>query len=133
MLWLPIRNKETPVNLSLAVPVSLIQKALLLDLDNAQQLNVNLNPAIVPKLCSNSLISLEKARRAVVMVYAPPMWGSGILISSDGYILTNAHVVKQALASNLSQGLQPVLKPYCNIQIRYDHPSPKVVSLFLKR
>jgi S1-C subfamily serine protease len=41
---------------------------------------------------STKAISLSEASKAVVSIFAGDGWGSGVLISADGYILTNHHV-----------------------------------------
>lgn len=41
-------------------------------------------------------IPLDQAAKSVVVIYAGNALGSGVLISRDGYILTDAHVVAQA-------------------------------------
>lgn len=41
-------------------------------------------------------LSLEQAQKGVVSIFTAGAWGSGVLISSDGYLLTNHHVAGDA-------------------------------------
>jgi S1-C subfamily serine protease len=41
-------------------------------------------------------LSLDQAQRGVVSIFTAGAWGSGVLISPDGYLLTNHHVAGDA-------------------------------------
>ena len=50
-------------------------------------------PQAISFIAASSPMPIAKASQAVVTIFAGDAWGSGIVISSEGYVLTNHHVV----------------------------------------
>ena len=54
-----------------------------------------LAPLTLPLPASGKPTPLSEAAKAVVSIFVGPSMGSGVLISSDGYVLTNHHVAAE--------------------------------------
>ncbi|KAF9918637.1 hypothetical protein BX616_007220 [Lobosporangium transversale] len=65
--------------------------------------------------------SLVYARQAVVMVQVGQTWASGVIISKQGHILTNAHVFTSFL-DNISNRTWPNLRNGVSLRVRIDSP-----------
>lgn len=64
---------------------------------------------------------------SIVLLSIGSFWGSGILISENGYILTSAHIFKQLVYKG-SPSLNPDLYPGYHIEIRIDQNTKKITS-----
>lgn len=61
---------------------------------------------------------VHKASKAVVAVRVGSLWGSGILVSSTGYVLTNAHILRPSLDSSTQGAVGGAqLVPGCNLRV----------------
>lgn len=67
----------------------------------------------------------RQAAASIVVISTGTFWGSGILVSSDGYILTSAHIFRSFLARS-STPYRPVLKSGYSVDIRIDFDSALV-------
>lgn len=64
----------------------------------------------------------RRAASSVVAISTGTFWGSGIIVSADGFILTSAHIFRSFLARS-SQPYRPVLKSGYSIDVRIDSES----------
>ncbi|KAF9347748.1 hypothetical protein BGX26_000796 [Mortierella sp. AD094] len=113
---LPIRRTDgEPVDISLVIPAACIITAISPYITIPQQ---SLLPHHIAALNSSSLVH---ARQAVVMVQAGQTWASGVLISKQGHILTNAHVFTSFL-DNISNRTWPNLRSGVSLRVRIDSP-----------
>lgn len=64
---------------------------------------------------------------SIVLLSIGSFWGSGILISENGHILTSAHIFKQFVYKG-SSSLNPDLYPGYHIEIRIDQSTKKLSS-----
>ncbi|KAF9115925.1 hypothetical protein BGX27_005807 [Mortierella sp. AM989] len=113
---LPIRRTDgEPVDISLVIPAACIISAISPYITIPQQ---SLLPHHITALNSSSLMH---ARQAVVMVQVGQTWASGVLISKQGHILTNAHVFTSFL-DNISNRTWPNLRSGISLRVRIDSP-----------
>ncbi|KAF9421048.1 hypothetical protein BGZ94_008946 [Podila epigama] len=113
---LPIRRTDgEPVDISLVIPVACIISAISPCLTGPKQ---SLLPSHFAALHTTSLML---ARQAVVMVQVGQTWASGVVISKDGHILTNAHVFTSFLDS-VTNRTWPTLRPGVSLRVRIDSP-----------
>lgn len=64
----------------------------------------------------------RRAASSIVAISTGTFWGSGIIVSSDGYILTSAHIFRSFLARS-SSPYRPVLKSGYSVDVRIDSES----------
>ncbi|KAF8967992.1 hypothetical protein BGZ46_000072 [Entomortierella lignicola] len=113
---LPIRRTDgEPVDISLVIPAACIISAISPYITIPQQ---SLLPHHIAALNSSSLVH---ARQAVVMVQVGQTWASGVIISKQGHILTNAHVFTSFL-DNISNRTWPNLRSGVSLRVRIDSP-----------
>ncbi|KAF9363424.1 hypothetical protein BGX34_004173 [Mortierella sp. NVP85] len=113
---LPIRRTDgEPVDISLVIPASCIVSAISPYMAIPKQ---SLLPHHVAALNSGSLLN---SRQAVVMVQVGQTWASGVVISKQGHILTNAHVFTSFL-DNISNRTWPNLRSGVSLRVRIDSP-----------
>ncbi|KAF9946201.1 hypothetical protein BGZ70_003334 [Mortierella alpina] len=101
---LPIRRRDgEPVDISLVIPVACLITAISPYITLPKQ-------RLLPKhMASLNSTALMHARQAVVMVQVGQTWASGVVISKNGHILTNAHVFTSFL-DNISNRTWPNLR-----------------------
>eukprot|EP00656_Telonema_subtile_P044218 TRINITY_DN50508_c0_g1_i1.p1 TRINITY_DN50508_c0_g1~~TRINITY_DN50508_c0_g1_i1.p1 ORF type:complete len:334 (-),score=17.78 TRINITY_DN50508_c0_g1_i1:57-1058(-) len=62
-------------------------------------------PALVPAPTGSTSPIVQKAAQAVVTVRVGSRWGSGVVVSASGYVLTNGHVLRAQ--SDKTSSIQP--------------------------
>ncbi|KAG0364714.1 hypothetical protein BGZ54_007243 [Gamsiella multidivaricata] len=113
---LPIRRTDgEPVDISLVIPAACIISAISPYIAIPRQA---LLPHHIAALNSSSLVN---ARQAVVMVQVGQTWASGVVVSKNGHILTNAHVFTSFL-DNISNRTWPNLRSGVSLRVRIDSP-----------
>ncbi|KAG0229683.1 hypothetical protein BGW42_001389 [Actinomortierella wolfii] len=116
MSMLPIRRSDgEPVDISLVMPVACIISAIAPYVGAPKEL---LQPEHFAALSTSRLMT---ARETVVMVQVGQTWASGVVISKDGHILTNAHVFASFL-DNVSNRTWPTLRSGISLRVRIDNP-----------
>ncbi|RUS17242.1 trypsin-like cysteine/serine peptidase domain-containing protein [Endogone sp. FLAS-F59071] len=121
LLMIPIRRKDgDPVDLSFIVPARTILSAIAPLLSSPL-----LSPAISTRTAVrhaaaaiNTVATLARTRAAVVLVEVSNTWASGVVVSSDGYILTNAHVFYDFLEEDSPGSPHARLKKWVRIRVR---------------
>ncbi|EFA82668.1 hypothetical protein PPL_04362 [Heterostelium album PN500] len=95
----PIRAKDekTPFNLASLLPTHTFLEYLLKTDLVAKPLISNSVLSLSPLQTSLSL--LDRQKHNIVLVKFKDTWGSGVLISSNGYILTNAHILAPSISA----------------------------------
>jgi serine protease Do len=63
-----------------------------------QELVARIRPSVVSITAENSLPVVQQHRGPVGTLRLPPNLGSGVLVSAEGHIVTNLHVIQQAQA-----------------------------------
>ncbi|KAG0008156.1 hypothetical protein BGZ80_003799 [Entomortierella chlamydospora] len=113
---LPIRRTDgEPVDISLVIPAACIITAI------SPYITIPQKPLLPHHIAALNSSSLVSARQAVVMVQAGQTWASGVLISKQGHILTNAHVFTSFL-DNISNRTWPNLRTGVSLRVRIDSP-----------
>jgi S1-C subfamily serine protease len=69
----------------------------------------------------------QKVLPSVVVISTGSFWGSGVVVSPEGYILTSAHIFRPLLALN-SKPFEPKLQSGCQVDVRIDSASTLVPS-----
>ena len=69
---------------------------------------------------------ISKALPSIAVISIGTFWGSGVVVSSDGYVLTSAHIFRSFLAQSSSLR-HPALKPGYQTYIRIDSESLPVL------
>ncbi|KAF9970196.1 hypothetical protein BGZ73_007187 [Actinomortierella ambigua] len=116
MSMLPIRRSDgEPVDITLVIPVACIISAIAPYVGAPKELML---PEHFAALSTNNLM---RARESVVMVQVGQTWASGVVISKDGHILTNAHVFASFL-DNVSNRTWPTLRSGVSLRVRIDNP-----------
>jgi S1-C subfamily serine protease len=83
--------------------------------------------------------TLAKARRSLVQIRCGISWGTGVLISRDGYILTNAHVVPDVSAVHVrweeerpsGSGSVPAFTPWLSCKVLFASKGSLDIALLL--
>ncbi|CAO3571267.1 unnamed protein product [Mortierella alpina] len=113
---LPIRRRDgEPVDISLVIPVACLITAI------SPYITLPKQPLLPRHIASLNSTALMHARQAVVMVQVGQTWASGVVISKNGHILTNAHVFTSFL-DNISNRTWPNLRSGVSLRVRIDSP-----------
>jgi S1-C subfamily serine protease len=75
--------------------------------------------SLSPQVLPNSTSIINRILPSIVVISTGSFWGSGVIVSSDGFILTSAHIFRSFLAST-STPYQPILKSGYHVDIRID-------------
>jgi len=124
---IPIRSKSSNIDFNLVITLNAIYR----DVDNVIRLDVAKTsnekvlknvPIVEPLQCfaSNSPFeslspSMDNAKKSVVLINIANSWSSGIVISQQGFILTNAHLFAPFLNSD-----KIALKTDVSITVQFD-------------
>lgn len=85
-------------------------------------------PSQIPsQFMQNSTDIVDRALSSIVVISTGTFWGSGVVVSPDGYVLTSAHIFRSFL-SRSSQPYKPLLKPGYAIDVRIDFDSVNIPS-----
>jgi serine protease Do len=102
----PVLAQESPSNLPAEKPGENARKDLLSQFnDSLQELTARVSPSIVQVQVTGYRATDEKNPDQAGVIGRQRSLGSGVIVDSDGYIITNAHVVKGA------QSVRVVLTP----------------------
>ncbi|KAI8361544.1 trypsin-like cysteine/serine peptidase domain-containing protein [Mortierella sp. GBAus27b] len=113
---LPIRRTDgEPVDIALVIPTACIASAV------SPYISIPRQPLLPDHIAALNTGSLVNARQAVVMVQVGQTWASGVVISKQGHILTNAHVLSSFL-DNISNRTWPSLRSGVSLRVRIDSP-----------
>ncbi|KAF9289435.1 hypothetical protein BGZ68_009344 [Mortierella alpina] len=117
---LPIRRRDgEPVDISLVIPAACLITAISPYITLPQQ------PLLPKHIMSLNSTALMHARQSVVMVQVGQTWASGVVISKNGHILTNAHVFTSFL-DNISNRTWPNLRSGVSLRVRIDSPQQQI-------
>ncbi|GAM17860.1 hypothetical protein SAMD00019534_010350 [Acytostelium subglobosum LB1] len=134
----PIRAKDDkiPFNLSPLIPSHTFITNLNLQgqihmSSHTDQLVRNYKSSISSRIGSNSLVNsrLDQQKHSIVLVKFKDTWGSGVLISENGYILTNAHLLGPSIPSihksDISGAYPPSMYKNYSVDLRIDYSAMK--------
>jgi len=125
MLAPPLQRTDgTTSSLSICIAAEPIWRALKHNLDISGQ-----NPAILVGAGVNHRVVagvVEKVSRSVAAVRVGSLWGSGVVISSSGFILTNAHILRPSLNPSGKQ-----LAHGANLRVCINHEWHKASLVFV--
>jgi len=70
----------------------------------------------------------DNLRRGVVVISIAGTWASGVIISNQGYVITNSHVIKPYVTNESDLPFNGTISSFSNLKIRVDYPSKRWIE-----